>query len=416
MNKVRVFEVWNESANRREVERIVFEPKGCDDDDDFNIYRGLRIKAEDCEDADESDCQAALDHIKQIWCKGDEAQYEYIMNFLAFCVQKPGEKAAVVPCLKSKEGAGKTIIMGIMDQIIGDDHFVAVSNPETILDKFNSAMEGKLFIVLEEMLWGGNKKDEQILKALISDKDMSIRKLYAEAYKAKNYANFMIMTNNDWFIPMSPDGRRYHCLELDNRWAGPSTPEKKAYFDKLRDPGIVKSFAKHLYGRDLSNFNSRQFEKTDLAQDQVEKGWDSVTSWWKQVLEEGRIEATMATVGSINTTHHTYDLAKRAMMVRTQEDVSLGRLEKWKETDFCFKHIIYAAYRQTYSGYGKQVKEGEFWKKLKGTDGMIHAEEKKKSWGESRKLAIVMPTLDSAREQFDKHQTFQYPWTKYDAP
>eukprot|EP01043_Picozoa_sp_COSAG02_P045806 COSAG02_NODE_4225_length_5612_cov_4.025213_3_plen_191_part_00 len=77
-------------------------PRRFVDGTDMNLFRGYAIRREK---AGQGDVQPLLDHIKNIWCCGDEASYEYVLNWMAQILQTPWKRTRVVLVLISKEGS-----------------------------------------------------------------------------------------------------------------------------------------------------------------------------------------------------------------------------------------------------------------------------------------------------------------------
>ncbi len=54
------------------------------------------------------------------------------------------------------------------------------------------------------------------------------------------------------------------------------------------DTFVIEIFRKKiLYNRDITNFNPRSFDKTELLQEQIQHNWCSVRKWWFDVLNAG---------------------------------------------------------------------------------------------------------------------------------
>ena len=104
-----------------------------------------------------------------------------------------------------------------------------------------------------------------------------IEKKGRDPFTIRDGANYIITTNNDWFINPSKGARRFVALQMSDKYAGIADEEKEAYFDRIHQAD-ARDLAKVLYTWDLQDFNPRKFAKTQLLQDQIEKGWDSVTA------------------------------------------------------------------------------------------------------------------------------------------
>ena len=287
-SKINPINIWLESLDRREVSKINFDPSDIPEKDIFNIWKGFNINKDDCKDFNIDDCNPLTNHIYNRWCNGNPLEYDYVLNYLAHILQKPWIKMGVVLCLRSKkEGSGKGLVMNKLREIIGNNHYFQCNNLNQITSDFNGITEGKILTNLDEAFWGKDKSKEGMLKNIITEETKLINKKNKEAYIIDDYSNYILTTNNDCFIPAATSGRRYYPLECSNELSGIQNQEKRDIIDSIRNVPSG-SFAKLLYERDISNFNPRQFNKTDLLQDQIEQNWNNVKTWWFDILKENR--------------------------------------------------------------------------------------------------------------------------------
>lgn len=287
-SKINPINIWLESLDRREVSKINFDPSDIPEKDIFNIWKGFNINKDDCKDFNIDDCNPLTNHIYNRWCNGNPLEYDYVLNYLAHILQKPWIKMGVVLCLRSKkEGSGKGLVMNKLREIIGNNHYFQCNNLNQITSDFNGITEGKILTNLDEAFWGKDKSKEGMLKNIITEETKLINKKNKEAYIIDDYSNYILTTNNDCFIPAATSGRRYYPLECSNELSGIQNQEKRDIIDSIRNVPSG-SFAKLLFERDISNFNPRQFNKTDLLQDQIQQNWNNVKTWWFDILKENR--------------------------------------------------------------------------------------------------------------------------------
>jgi DNA-binding transcriptional regulator YiaG len=378
------FILWEESPQRREVEGILFEPSDNYNKKFYNIWKGFDLKKEDYQIGD---VRPLLDHIKYIWCNGNENHYNYVINWFAHLIQFPNVKMSSVIVLKSLEGAGKSIVMDLINEIIGDKHSLTISSWDEILGSFNSLAEGKVFMCLDEVTWGGNKKDAGILKNFVSGVKKNINKKGKDQYTIKDFANFVITSNNEWIIPAEKGTRRWFCLELNNKYAGISSEEKKQYFQKVR--GVTKeAFAYFLNSIDVSDFNPREFEETPLLQQQVIKGWSSVVNWWFSFMDNGFLDYGEC---RLNLVSDYLDCPKEFGEIRDDEI-------------YIPKDYLYNCYYNTSNGF----KEGnaQFFIKLKD---VVEYKEARIQKGSTRiRTIVIKKDIKILQEQFKKLQLFKY--------
>ena len=91
-------------------------------------------------------------------------------------------------------------------------------------------------------------------------------------------------SNDIHVVPYDEGERRFKLFELDNHYAGVTTPETKAYFDPLwKLPHEV--YAMFLYHYDISEWDPRSFRIGVAEQAQMAASLGSVQLWWKHCLD-----------------------------------------------------------------------------------------------------------------------------------
>mgnify|MGYP003632838112 CR=1 FL=1 len=407
--KICPFNKWLEWIDRKEVEKIEFDPRTNKENKSiFNIWRGFEISKEVSEEFDDNEALPVLTHIKHIWCKGNEESFNYVMCYLAHIIQKPHIKTAVCLALKSEQGAGKGIIIKLMEQIIGDTHFSQNSNAEHLFGDFNGLIEGKILINLDEAFWGGNKKLEGQIKNKITESKQSINKKNVNQYNISDFCNYIITTNNDWFAGVEEGDRRYFCLELDNKYAGRADKEKNEYYKPLLEVR-PEAFAKILYNWDITNFSPRVFKKTELLQDQVERNWNSVKVWWGGVMMEGGLSYKEKFIPLNEVAEHY--VGGNAV----DYGLSLTNEKTKKKVVVYPKDLIFSMY-DSFSADSRKLSSRAFWKELKNNCiGLDLFVEKKIQLGEDRSMYIFFSELNVLRDRWDKFQDFKYDYIGEDS-
>ncbi len=393
------FKLWCEWIDRREVRAIGFDPREKANSDLFNLWNGFNISKEVADGYDDTDCEPILDVIKDIWCQGDEDSYNYVLDYFSHIIQKPHIKTGVLLALRSKQGGGKGIILDKLAQIIGDDHYCQNSNAKFLFGDFNGQLEGKILVNLDEAFWGGDKQMEGVIKNKITEKRQTINKKNKENYVLDDYANYVISTNNMWFCGVTSDDRRHYCLELDNKMAGRSTKENTEYFKRVLD-APCEAFAKLLYNRDISNYKPRQFKKTKLLQEQVERNWTSPSVWWNEVMKDGGfdIRGKFVEWNKVLIVQGEYGNTKHGIEIKNKKKEKKVVYEK----DFLFNCYDSKSYD------GRKFMNSAFWRELqKGCIGNLYVENKLQIKKE-RKIYVFLPSLEEARKKWNEMQEYDY--------
>tara|TARA_R110000823_G_scaffold234654_1_gene360857 strand:+ start:900 stop:3191 length:2292 start_codon:yes stop_codon:yes gene_type:complete len=374
-----VFNLWKKNTKRREVDKIVYDPSNSQENV-FNLWKGYKITYDDVKDYD-GECKFLLDHILNVWCNGDEEHYNYVLNWLAFKLQYPAKKIGVVIALRSQEGAGKGLVFKIIAKIIGKNHYCSISNINSLIGDFNGLSEGRQLIDLDEAVWGGNKLMEGRLKSIITEEEQVINKKNKEQYVIDNYCDFFMTTNEDWFAPVNRNSRRYFCLEMNNKIAGFNlSDDSRSYIKELMKSDEM-AFAKHLYERDVSKFNPRQFVKTKLLQDQVEQNWNSIEAFWHDKLIEQSID------NEVWMSPHDLCVLNDG-------------------TPYYSKTHIFQKYKEWDGGsYSRKVGNVKFWKQ---SCEIFNIDSSLRLATGRREYYIQMPLIQEARQLFNNYQKYDY--------
>jgi hypothetical protein len=124
---------------------------------------------------------------------------------------KAPRKIGVAVTTYGAEGVGKGILTRMMQQIYGDSN-VAVLGQDAITERYTTAIEGKLFIVANEISMTGPdaRKVANKLKAWITDRTIPARDMYAPAGMiADSVFQLMINSNDEAPALLGTTDRRY---------------------------------------------------------------------------------------------------------------------------------------------------------------------------------------------------------------
>jgi hypothetical protein len=159
----------------------------------------------------------------------------------------------------SEQGAGKGTLTRHFRRILGKQYAVQITKKKDLFGSFNDFTACKLWVEMDELLWAGNSEQAGEFKNMISEDDQTCEAKYKKTRMYDSYHNYCATTNNDWAAQVDRDNRRFAPLDCDNKYAGASTPESRAYFSQLNDPKlgpftITMSFAKYLYELDVDDF------------------------------------------------------------------------------------------------------------------------------------------------------------------
>ncbi|BCL59468.1 hypothetical protein DGMP_01610 [Desulfomarina profundi] len=262
-----IFQAWLKSCNRNTFDDVIFKPDSTtfrsgdrviQQGGKYNLWQGYTLIPA------QGDCSLILQHIREVWCGGDEEMYEYVLNWLADMFQHPERPGKTALVLRSGQGAGKNIIADKVIAYFFGIHALIANRADDFLGRFNSALGHAVFVFVNEAVWGGNKEKQGILKALITDRYITIERKYHEGTKVSNCSHLLFSSNESWVAPTEIGDRRFVYLPVSDHKKGDAV-----YFKNLVSQIENKGRAAFLYemlNRDLSDVDLTRMPANQSAQ------------------------------------------------------------------------------------------------------------------------------------------------------
>lgn len=253
-----------------------------------NLWRPSRMQPAPGPVTD-ADVKPWLDHISMLFGPAGDPAHEHILNYMAFVLQKPGEKINHAPVILSNtHGLGKDTAFVPFLAAVGH-HNCASIRPEDLVAPFNPHVE-KQVIIVNEMANFQKKEMANAMKPLLAapPQYLLVNQKNVKQYHVPNLCNVVIFTNLDNAISIDEQDRRYwvwRCL-TDNE--GKQSDE---YFLALhrwfgggneKDPAGSGSMlvARWLLDRDVSAFNpTRPPAMTEAKAEMIEGGLAAAIKW-----------------------------------------------------------------------------------------------------------------------------------------
>src|SRR6185295_16466723 len=132
-------------------------------------------------------------------------------------MKKPGS----IPVLRSLPGCGKNILIDFLGKkVLGEELFYATSDLGKILGRFNSCIQARKLIVMNEtgMASGDWHKYNDHLKSLITEDYLTIERKGLEPKVIKDYAGFMVLSNHDSPLRIEMGDGRIVCFDVSSRF------------------------------------------------------------------------------------------------------------------------------------------------------------------------------------------------------
>lgn len=255
---------------------------------EYNFWRPSAVVPE------EGDITPFLEHCAFII--PDQKEQNYLLDYLAWMVQHPGEKIHWTILLQGVQGSGKSFFGEVMKIILGP-HNVKYPSNEDMHDKYTDWQKNCQLIVIEEMMARGRLELMNKLKPMITQPTCIIREMYKGSYELPNRYNFLLFTNHKDAIIIEDEDRRYCVI-----WS-PAHPKSKEYYDDLFKWAMENAgkVLQHLMTRDLSAFPAKgHAPATEAKRELIKLSAPPLKSW----VMEGIESEGWPFMGDIITTPH----------------------------------------------------------------------------------------------------------------
>lgn len=278
--------LWFGTAARRQYDGLLFAP-GKDLGPRFlNSWQGFTVDPKN----DPDGWLRLKDHLVHHVAQGDDAAYQYILNWLAFGVQHLGKPTGTAIVLIGPKGAGKSILIELYGYVFGGAKFVT-SISEDIVGKFNAHLETTLLLGVEEAFAPQNRAADGTLKDLITRGTLRLEDKFFSTWTAPNHLRIMMTSNNDHVVRADGLDRRYAVFEVANPHQ--QDPDaRRRYFGEMveqMEAGGYSAMLGELLARDIADWNPEAIPQTDALKRQklLNLTNDPVAGWYRSRLEDG---------------------------------------------------------------------------------------------------------------------------------
>jgi hypothetical protein len=204
-----------------------------------------------------------LRHIREVFANDHPESYEYMLNWMARIIQKPQEKNGTVLHIRSEQGTGKNLFWEWFGHhVLGSNYFKVFDRIDYLLNTFNSPLENKLLVLCDELgTHSAGFYNNNALKSIITRNDVEITRKGMEPKTEKDYANYVMITNNEETMRVEDTDRRYAMFEANNKYR-----QNAEYITTLKacldHPETAPAFFAFLAQRDISQYVPRLIPET----------------------------------------------------------------------------------------------------------------------------------------------------------
>jgi hypothetical protein len=226
-------------------------------------------------------------HIKVVMAADNQERFEYVMNWLAWAVQHPDQRAEVALVFKGKKGTGKGTLGGAMMRIFGQHGYHVSSAGQLVGKHHNAHLRDCSFLFADEALWPGDRAAEGNLKRMVTEPTLDIEAKYFDSVEVPNQLHILMASNENWIVPTSEGERRYVMFEVSDVYM-----QQDAWFEplyqQLEDGGLAAMLYDLLYHK-LNDWHPRQLPKDTGLLDQQRQSLQPLDAWICELLESGRL-------------------------------------------------------------------------------------------------------------------------------
>ena len=168
--------------------------------------------------------------ILKILSNHNEESLNYIEQWIAKMIQKPGEMPRTALVFKGEQGTGKNSNTEVLKRVLGPKLYFETSDPmNDLFGRFSTFKENKLCIVLNESDPKQTFPNNQKIKDLITNTSMNIESKGVKAYSVDSHLHLIFLSNNDVPIKIERGDRRMTVFQVSAERKGDSEYWKDFY-------------------------------------------------------------------------------------------------------------------------------------------------------------------------------------------
>lgn len=257
---------------------------------------------------------------------------QYFYNWLAFKIQKPCRNPdTAIGLLNSTQGAGKGTIFSYINNLIGYEFCLNTSCLDALLGRFQSELDKKLIICLEELSNSGkavscsNKLKELVCKAFGKHTMKVEFKGRSGLTYINYYASYMFFSNNSYCLKLETTDRRY--MVVTPRQTAKELKDRSFWnrcYTEASDKKFITGLYQFLVSRDISSFDPTAIPMTPLRKEMMSRSQDNVLCFSKWLLTPNGIivfENTMTGNSDLEDCVHACPSQNKKTLVITRKHI-----------------------------------------------------------------------------------------------
>ena len=269
----------------------------------LNLFRGWGVKPEAGDVRPWRRLLALVSGGNRAWIRQFDAA-------MAQMFQEPGnvkERPKIAFMVSGLAGTGKSSISETIKDIVGPDHSLEIQSAAELFPEggFNEHQLGKIFMMIEEAIFGKSHVLMNKLKTRITGATVSIHPKFRGRYDVDNIQRLFATTNDTHSLSLTAEDRRWTAIESQAmRRFDMMTPEgraeAKAWFDayhEWRRDGGMGAILHHYLNMKIDRDALAHPIETETKKRQVQHSLTPVQRWALEVAERGFLPDDGTSVG-----------------------------------------------------------------------------------------------------------------------
>jgi hypothetical protein len=222
----------------------------------YNKFSGYEIdKLKESEENLNIEDSLIYQHLKKVLCNNNTDYLNFILNMLSRKLKNPSLLTMVAVVFVSVEGVGKDLFFEWFgNNILGIDYYFNDESINLIFGKFNSEMENKILVIVNETTATDTYIINEKIKNCITKKINKIEHKGLKPYYDTNNVQYIFLSNNQNPLKIPAGDRRFGVIECNNNNAN-NAIYLKPLIDEMKSKKYDKCFYNYLMKIDSDNYN-----------------------------------------------------------------------------------------------------------------------------------------------------------------
>jgi hypothetical protein len=284
-----VADLWLADPRGRQYDRLVYAMPGSAETcgpRDYNGWLGFTVRPTS------GDWSRNREHLRRIICAGDQAVFDWLLNWMAALVQSPGRHAFTAVVLRGGQGVGKGHFAHLMlGALFHQQQYLHIIGAGMLTGRFNEHLSGKVLVFADESTWGGDPAAADKLKGMVTESTIPIERKFLPLVEEPSALHIVIASNNDWPIAIPMDDRRFQVMD-----AADDERQNDAYFAPLRAElaaGGLGAMLSDLLAHPVDAHALRHPLTTAAKREVMLQSLTSIQRWWYEKLLSGALLSLM---------------------------------------------------------------------------------------------------------------------------